>query len=724
MPNHTSARVTTDPQSAFQALKDFVAKFDQIDLLSQLTLTFLFAPETEFIGEASPVKHWARWIEFTAGYLATCPIGDEPHVLFEGTSIERFETLIRQYFDSLSIDLLTNRPASSERTPADKLLMSAKIESLYVRGDAYPHQFLEYATELYSQHDPWFKSNLGFTIGEAIRIARAVPVELSRRVNLSLKKARTDAPQRAEEFSRAPEAAGLSRQELETGVACYLHFGSARQLLSFTVEELAEVSRVDINVCKAFLKRMSQPFGYRNPLFPNTFADATEAAWDYNCVDERPFLELASTYWLFTNSMLPSVLYYTFFFDLMADGPYRPAFEASRGAFVESKVKDYAGRVFSKEAVLLNPTYPNGDEFSDVAVLYDGKVLIFQCKAKGFARSARIGEDFARLRADMQAGIRAAFDQAVRARNYIRGTETAVIRTEGSELHIDTKQITDIYLINVTLMPFHALATRFENIEDALGLFPEREYPLSMSLGNLDIITQLLDSPATFLHYLNRRLTTEKTAFDLKADELGLLGFYLAQGMHFDSEEFQGMTAVGLSGFSEEIDEYVHRKYDEHEQVRRPQAPMPPRFSDLIRDIESLQSMYRTDCAIALLDMNGKARSKILEVIDAAKSATRADGEQHSISMGAPEHSRGFSFVSLSEANSVEATFQAAFGFAALKKYAEKFNEWFGLGWQVGSAKSADIAITLKFAWYKDEVMEAAVQEFLRPGRRIDLRST
>jgi hypothetical protein len=151
---------------------------------------------------------------------------------------------------------------------------------------------------------------------------------------------------------------------------------------------------------------------------------------------------------------------------------------------------------------------------------------------------------------------------------------------------------------------------------------------------------------------------------------------------------------------------------------------MPPGFSDLIRDIESLQSIYRTDCAIALLDMNGKARSKILEVIDAAKSATRADGEQHSISMGAPEHSRGFSFVSLSEANSVEATFQAAFGFAALKKYAEKFNEWFGLGWQVGSAKSVDIAITLKFAWYKDEVMESAVQEFLRPGRRIDLRST
>jgi hypothetical protein len=148
----------------------------------------------------------------------------------------------------------------------------------------------------------------------------------------------------------------------------------------------------------------------------------------------------------------------------------------------------------------------------------------------------------------MQAGIRAAFDQALRARKYIHESEEAVLRTEDAELHIDTKQITDIYLINVTLMPFHALATRFENIEDALGLFPEKEYPLSLSVGNLDIVSQLLDSPANFLHYVNRRLNIEKTAFDLQADELDLLGFYLAQGMYFTSEEFQGLTTVGLSG--------------------------------------------------------------------------------------------------------------------------------------------------------------------------------
>ena len=131
--------------------------------------------------------------------------------------------------------------------------------------------------------------------------------------------------------------------------------------------------------------------------------------------------------------------------------------------------------------------------------------------------------------------------------------------------------------------------------------------------------------------------------------------------------------------------------------------------------------MYRTDCAIALLDMGGRARSKIVELIKAAKSATRADGKQHSVSMGAPEHSRGFSFVSLGDADSTDTVFEAAFGFGVLKKYAERFNEWFGFGWQLRSSTSVDSAIMLRFAWQRDEVMEATVKEFLRPGRRVNL---
>lgn len=704
-----------NPKTAFEAFASFVARFDPIALLSQLTLTFLFTPDTGFIGEASPVRHWARLIEFTAGIVAACSVKTVEYEQFDGSSIETFEKLVDEYFNSVSVHLMM-MPVSEE---PNRLLLTAKIHSMYVRGDAYPHQFFEYASELYGQHNDWFKSKLGFTIEDAIRIARAIPAELEQRVNDSMERARRDAAAQADQLIRAGQSQGLSQNELRTRIGCHLHFGNAENLLSFTVEDLAHISGLDDGVCRSFLNRLSQSLGYRNPMFPETFLDPLKSPWDYNCVDERPFIGRNGKYWLFTNGMLPSVLFYTFYFDLMADKAYRPTFEASRGAFVEKKVRNYTARLFPTKAVLLNPAYPNGDEFSDVAVLHDGKVLIFQCKAKGFTRSARIGEDMNSLRKDMHAAIRAAFDQGVRARKYLHDSGEAVLNLKGRELHIDSAQITDVYLINVTFMPFHAFTTRFENIEDELGLFPEREYPFSIALGDLDIVTQLLDSPAKFLHYMNRRLALEKTSFDVDADEMDLLGFYLSRGLYFTDELVQGANDIALSGFSEEIDEFVHRKYDIGESPDPPQPPTPSGFPELIRNIESLQSMYRTDCAIALLDLSGAARAKTVELIKAAKSATESDQNQHSVSMGDPEHSRGFSFVSAPESTPPDDVFKAAFSFAALKKYAEKFGEWYGLGWKKGSPRMVDVAVTLKFPWQEDVGMDSAVRQFLAPGRRV-----
>jgi hypothetical protein len=709
------------PESAFTAFSSFVTQFDPIELLSQLTLTFLFTQESDFIGESHPARLWARWIEFTAGYLATIPERPEYVRQFDGSCMERFETLIKQYFDSFFFQFLQERPANPTRTAADLVLIHAKNYSMYVRGDAYPHQFRSFALDLYGQHDQWFLSKLGFTIHDATRIFDSVAAELERRVNESASNARREAPAQADEVMRQGGAPELSRQELVSRIAIHLHYGAARELLRFTEEQLALISGVEMARCAALLRRMSQPFGYHNPAFPNTFSDPAKAPWDYNCVEERPFLRSGDSYWIFTNSMLRSVLFHTFYFDLMADDSYRPRFEKSRGTFVEAKVREYAARVFPEGSVLLNPMYPNGEEFSDVAVLHDGKVLVFQCKAKGLTRSARIGEDISRLRADMHSAIRSAFDQAVRARKHIRSSAKPILRTKNIEWHIDASAITDIYLVNVTLMPFLAMTTRFENIEEALGLFPEREYPLSFSLGDLDILTQVLDSPARFLHYVNRRLTIEKTLFNVDADELDLLAYYLDRGLYFKSEDFANMTHVSFTGYSDEIDEFVHRRHDLHEDVNPPKTPMPAGFSELIACVESLSSMYRTDCAIALLDMSGPARSKLMEVIEATKTATRLDQKEHSVSMGGSEESRGWSFRSVVGREPKETAYKAAFSFATLKKYSEKADEWFGFGWHVGSQEPVDAAVMLKFPWEKDDLMEEAIKKYLKPGRRIDL---
>jgi hypothetical protein len=291
------------------------------------------------------------------------------------------------------------------------------------------------------------------------------------------------------------------------------------------------------------------------------------------------------------------------------------------------------------------------------------------------------------------------------------------------QLQIDGSAITDIYLINVTLMPFLIFATRFENIEEALGLFPEKEYPFSTSLGDLDIITQLLSSPAKFLHYVERRLAIEKTTFGVAADEMDLLGFYISRGMYFQLEEYSETNELFLNGFSDEIDEYVYRKHDEQEDVKCPTAPVPEGFSGLIAEIEGLSNLHRTDAALALLDLNGPSRERFVELLEKTKSATRRDGAGHSFSMGSPEHSRGFSFITAVGENRKEAIFDQAMAFATLKKYVEKCDEWLGFGWHKDSSRPIDIAISLKFPWEENEEMKGLAARFLKPGKRINLRN-
>jgi hypothetical protein len=131
--------------------------------------------------------------------------------------------------------------------------------------------------------------------------------------------------------------------------------------------------------------------------------------------------------------------------------------------------------------------------------------------------------------------------------------------------------------------------------------------------------------------------------------------------------------------------------------------------------------MYRTDCAIALLDLGGSSRAKAIELFECTKAATRSDGNQHSSSMGMSGVSRGLSFVSFGHDNSPDAPFKAAFSFAALKKYAEKTDEWFGFSWRLGSPRYVDAAVMLRAGWQYDNVMDAAVKQFLKPGQRTEL---
>ena len=56
-----------------------------------------------------------------------------------------------------------------------------------------------------------------------------------------------------------------------------------------------------------------------------------------------------------------------------------------------------------------------------------------------------------------------------------------------------------------------------------------------------------------------------------------------------------------------------------------------------------------------------------------------------------------------------------------MKKYSTKCKEWVGCGWDKNSNNLVDLAIFLSFDWVKDDAVEKISNQFLKPGKRVDL---
>ncbi|MGA7794548.1 MAG: hypothetical protein WCA19_16050 [Candidatus Acidiferrales bacterium] len=709
-----------DVRQAFDELQAYVTDCDPISLLSQLTLTFLFVPEEEFHGEASDVVTWQRWIEFLAALILVRPYPLEPIKTVDGPVLERLQKLLGQYFAAVERQLLFETTQTGENTERDMILAHAKIESLYVRGDAYPHQYYAFAQGLYGPHDEWFRKHYGFTIVDAVKLSQAIGQEYEGRCNSSHERAQTEAHRKADELVASHKVAESEWANVVASIGCALHFGNSEGLLGFTAEELSAVSGVSLQTCASFLKRMSQEFGYRNPAFPVPFTDPATAPWDYNTLSERPIVTRGGKYWLFVPPLLRSSLFNTFYYDLLNDAAYRPTFEKARGNYLESKTAECLRRVFPENMTLLNPLYPNGEEMCDVLVLHDHKLLLFQCKSKMLTRSARIGADFDVLRDDIRKAIADAFKQGIRARNYLQEKQTAEFTAGNRAFTLDMAQVNGLYLVGITSMPFQTLASRFANTNSALGLFSANEYPWSLSLGDLDIVTQVLSSPAQFLHYVLRRRQVEGTAFEIHADEMDFLGFYLSQGMVFSAKDFEGMNDVGLSGFSYDVDRWVHEKFELGHVLDPPRAPMPDGFSDFLKDVEQTGYHYRTDCAITLLEGSGRSRKRFMEMVAHTKERSLQDKGLHSFSVLLKDCKRGISFLSFDANADRIGLFKQAAAFAMMKKYDSKCDEWTGFGWDIASARAVDVAFFVAQPWTYDAKMALMAKDKLRPGQQIE----
>lgn len=710
----------SDAAACFIELTKLLGALDPMKLLSQLTLTFGIVPEDQFNDESSDVHKWARWLEFVSGYLLTHPYPDNAQKEIDGRALEGIEELLKKYFISISQSLISDAP-KSEKGEVDGVVSLAKNDSLFVRGESYPHQLKEMAHDIWSQHDEWFLESLGFTISDALAISESIMAELNRRINDEKEFCKVRAHKYVDELVKIGEAKENDRQNLETSLGCYYYFGNSDAILSFTLDEMVRFSSLPEDKCRSYLNRLSQEFGYRNNNHLDTFNDPHLAPWDYNTIYERPIVCHANKYFIPVPSVLNEVLLHTFYYDMIDDWTYwKKNGERKYGSYLEQKTAELLRRVFPTREVLLNPKYPDGKEICDVLVLHDRNVFIIQCKAKRLRHESKIGKDAQLIKDDLHKAVAESFKQGSRAREYLSNNKPAKIQIENCILEIDSEQLSHLFLLSVTLGSYPHLITRLANINKALNLFSDNQYPWAISLFDLGVVTELTESPASFIHYAKCRLAIEQTRFDIFGDELDILGYYFSQGLIFDAKQYEKTNALLLSGFSDKIDEYMFEKHELGKNPEKPGLRMPPKFREYIQTIEELELAYKTDCAVRLLDYDYALKESIMNAVEKIKEQTMSDGLLHTMSTAKEDQSIGFSFTTMVAPN-LEELYRQVFSFSIMKKYVTKSKEWVGLGWDKNSSKLVDIAVFLSFDWQEDYVIAKLAAEKLKPGEMLKI---
>ncbi|MFZ3547812.1 preprotein translocase subunit SecA [Streptomyces sp. 4.24] len=170
----------------------------------------------------------------------------------------------------------------------------------------------------------------------------------------------------------------------------------------------------------------------------------------------------------------------------------------------------------------------------DHLVLLDDVAIIVEDKAVALSALSRGGKTV-RIRTDLTGIITKAADQAGRMRDGIE--RDGGLRIEG-EGWVDLSHIREIHTITVSLDDLSTVLTATAELVRA-GVLSLDSIPWTVSLHDLELITELVARPAEFLLYLRRRRNPDVTVMFTAPDELDLFLYFFEAGLWVEPDPAQ-----------------------------------------------------------------------------------------------------------------------------------------------------------------------------------------
>lgn len=293
-------------------------------------------------------------------------------------------------------------------------------------------------------------------------------------------------------------------------------------------------------------------------------------------------------------------------------------YQKAKAYFVEDKAEEYFLRIFPKSSVFKNVIYNFNEniEEADLLIPYDNKLIIVQAKSGSLNDAARRGAEKSFKNA-IKKLVEDSYHQGVKVRDYIEKNSDTSFRLQANneiifQSNTKSHQLTDYIFISLTLESLGILSARIKELR-SLGLFKSNEYPIAMSIYDLDTITSILPaSPSILLHYIKQRINSQNEGLFVFHDELTPFGWYLETGCirkPFDPE-YEDITHISVdTDYLTKFDNYYLRKGE------KPTIVFEDEWVSLIQRIEEIGNPGFSEITEQLLNITSEMRKRLIERI-------------------------------------------------------------------------------------------------------------
>jgi uncharacterized protein YchJ len=391
--------------------------------------------------------------------------------------------------------------------------------------------------------------------------------------------------------------------------------------------------------------------------------------------------------------------------------------------------------VFPEACVYQGLTYPDPDKPPgsetelDVAVAWGPFLVLIEGKAKQFRLQSQLG-NIARLSGDLAENIQDAFEQGRRAVRYIDATATPEFKEKTTErkLTINKAAVRRTYLIAISLHQFAGLATQLAGLSH-LNLFRDGEYPLAISLPDLDVVTQFCEGPDVFLHYVERRLDVQKNVQEVKVpDEFDLFGAYLQtrlQATRIWARDGRQFGTVVIDGYSDQFDAWMDFKRGNIAEPPDIRLDVSDEVRELLSELRRREDNDSRWIAFALLDMPDDAMRALTEFLQQVRVNPPQSGR-----FRRSAHQNGDTVISFVATVDVPPPVlcERVEERVRIEKYTRKITKSVGFGVDLRSGvRPFECAYWIEGPWEPNEEMERQIAEeraFLPlPGTRLPGRN-